>query len=62
MERNQSHFLYDYGLIVARLRALVPAKQTQCCFNPDLQSTEKLDPAGELNKRISWNSTDWSDW
>lgn len=31
----------------------------QCCVDPDLQRAEKFDPAQELNKRISWHSSEW---
>lgn len=30
----------------------------QCCVDPDLQRAEKFDPAQELNKRISWHSSE----
>lgn len=37
----------------------IQSLETQCCIDPDLRRPGKLDPAPELNKRISWHSTDW---
>lgn len=46
---------------LATLRHLcsIQGLEAQCCIDPDLWRAGKLDPARELNKRISWHSTDW---
>lgn len=35
------------------------ASEAQCCTDPDLYTAWKFDPVRELNKWISWHSTDW---
>lgn len=44
------------------IQGSVPTTQTQCCVDPDIWRAKKLDPARELNKRISRHSTDWLTW
>ena len=54
MITERIYFTY-MGWHLHSIQTLVP----RSCGDPDLWRAEKLDPAGELNKRISWHSAEW---
>lgn len=52
-------FLYNIVMCPQHQHLNIQALEAQCCTEPDLYRAWKFDPAQELNKWISWHSTDW---